>query len=491
MSSSHTTEHRAADLTLFRLSCLYWLGCLAWIFAEGKWQIAMAGFFLLPVAAWAGKLNAGNPVSRHLLAVIMSLLTSVQVYQSGGMIEAHFGYFVTASLFFIYRDAKVFLTLLIAGAVAHISGYIAQHHGGPEFYHGHNCSIEIVLIHAAYLGLQCLVCGWLAASAKCDQDMSHALAAVGSNEADKLDLRVRVNNGAAISHSFNALMESLQLSVRAASGTAVSVVNRVQDLLDRLHSIDKLARWESERIGEIAAATEEMAQTFKVMLENMHTVYTQVETCHQANLSATENLHSGQESLQKMDQLIQQSSETAHSLSTYTASITTILDVINDIAEQTNLLALNAAIEAARAGEHGRGFAVVAGEVRGLAGRTRDSIKEIEATMNKLQTASRDAVDIMDASRCHVKTSVELMATTVNEVNTANTGLQVLMDLNAELLTAITQQHGASEKIAENAGEINRLISTLVENLEEARRVGDDMRGDSQSLSTSVSVFSY
>jgi methyl-accepting chemotaxis protein len=491
MNSSHTTEHRAADLTLFRLSCLYWLGCLAWIFAEGQWQIALVAVLLLPVAAWAGKFNAGSGLSRHLLAVIMSLLTSVQVYQSGGMIEAHFGYFVTASVFFIYRDARVFFTLLAAGGVAHILGFLAQHQGGPEFYQGHNCSLEIMLIHAAYLGLQCLVCGWLAASAKCDQDMSHALAAVGTNETNKLDLRVRVNNGATISHSFNALMESLQLSVRAASGTAVSVVSRVQDLLERLQSIDKLARWEGERIGEIATATEEMAQTFHVMLDNMHTVYTQVEGCYQANLNASKNLQSGQESIQKMDQLIQQSSETAHSLSTYTESITTILDVINEIAEQTNLLALNAAIEAARAGDHGRGFAVVAGEVRGLAGRTRDSIKEIENTMNHLQSASRAAVDIMDASRCHVKTSVDLMTTAVREVDTASQGLQVLSDLNSELLSAVTQQHGASEKIAENTAEINQLINTLVENLEEARRVGDDMRGDSHSLSTSVSVFAY
>lgn len=133
---------------------------------------------------------------------------------------------------------------------------------------------------------------------------------------------------------------------------------------------------------------------------------------------AEQGINKSEEVTSATDKLVTESKENLvilESLQQQASSIVDIVKTIQEIAAQTNLLALNAAIEAARAGEQGRGFNVVANEVRKLADRVKDSIKEVNVHVEGITGEIKKISDVTLRSQLGITNSQELIERALQE----------------------------------------------------------------------------
>jgi methyl-accepting chemotaxis protein len=211
-------------------------------------------------------------------------------------------------------------------------------------------------------------------------------------------------------------MESQVKNIYQSSNSTSAHVQGAREIMDALGQATETVNALSEQVVNNAQATQQAMETSQSRVAQV--------------LAASESTSIA----------AQQSKTAITSLFQSVDSVTSIVDVISAIADQTNLLALNAAIEAARAGEHGRGFSVVADEVRQLAGKTQDSLKQISQRLDQLQSASnsieKTIVDIETASQNQKTIADQLQVTALEVTGQAKISATVAQDS----LTQITLQ---------------------------------------------------
>lgn len=170
-------------------------------------------------------------------------------------------------------------------------------------------------------------------------------------------------------------------------------------------------------------------------------------------------------SIEHLGQEMQQATQSINELKDDSDEIGSILTVIEAIAQQTNLLALNAAIEAARAGEAGRGFAVVADEVRSLASRTMTSTAEIQAMIERLQTGSERAVQVVSAGMAGTLTSIENAQVMDAKLTDIVEAIQNIDQYAQQIASATEQQTHVSRDLNQSIHNINGIAEQTAENI--------------------------
>ena len=260
----------------------------------------------------------------------------------------------------------------------------------------------------------------------------------------------------AIKYAINDITTRLSAVMGEIDEAAGQVESGSRQISDGGQQLSHGTTEQASSIQELSASIEEVAAETKRNAIN----------ANEANDRAIEvrtNAQSGNEQIKRMVTSMADINESSHNISK-------VIKVIDDIAFQTNILALNAAVEAARAGQHGKGFAVVAEEVRTLAARSAEAVKEttvlIEGSLTKVEAGTKIADETADGLK-EILNQIEKVAILVENIARASNDqaseiAQITMGLDQ--VSQVVQTNSAT---AEESAAASQELSSQAELLKE------------------------
>jgi methyl-accepting chemotaxis protein len=324
--------------------------------------------------------------------------------------------------------------------------------------------------------------------------LNHALHAMADIAGGDGDLTRRLDDSgndeiSQLAHGFNLFACIVQNMVRQIGSYTGRLSNEAERLTIVTKETSTGADMQQNEIDQVVTAMTELAQTGLEVARNASMAAEAAGKADDAAIKGRLVVGHTIESIDGLASEVEKAADVINQLEKESESIGGVLDVIKGIAEQTNLLALNAAIEAARAGEQGRGFAVVADEVRTLASRTQQSTSEIQTKIERLQSGSRNAVQVMNFSREKAEATVGQAAKAGTSLEEITDSVRIINERNTEIASAAEEQNAVASNINKTIISISAITDQTAAGAQQTSSASNELNELAEQLTASVSQF--
>lgn len=233
----------------------------------------------------------------------------------------------------------------------------------------------------------------------------------------------------------------------------------------------------AESLSESGASVLEATIQQKVAVEQLSTAAEELGATAEQNSqlarSAMNSVRQTNEYLTSSQSDIKELLQAMQDISTLSAEIQSINNVINDISYQTNLLSLNAMIEASRLGEDS-GFKVVALEVKKLAERSSSAGDSIDKLLSRNQSSVKSSVSISETIKQrfqHIADQVDPLVRDIQNVADASqeqsSGIQQMQFSLDHIDQAVQQNHQQAEETSILASQLRENSASMADMLKQ------------------------